>query len=222
MKRIHVTIAGSYALLLDAFGDHAAEQVSRGTSQVISSKKQLEPRQEAERRLYIDSTGRCVFPGANLFSALVQAGVFIKLGRKALTTTQSSLVPACVQVCELEVPILRPDGTDAKWEVERRSVVNRVTSARIMSSRPRFDVWALSFTLETDDTMIADDTVRQLVDYAGQRIGIGVFRPAKKGPFGRFKVTHWTVEKQDPAPDKIHPAPPTRKRASVKEAAAQE
>lgn len=195
MKRILVTITGSYALLLDAFGDHAAEQVSRGTSKVVQPKHTLEPRDEAARRLYLDSDKKPVFPGANLFAALVQAGTFIKVGRKSLTTTQSSLVPACVAVVEPELAIRKADGGPAKWEVDRRSVVNRMTGGRVMCHRPRFDSWSLSFSLDYDETMIAEGTVRELVDFAGSRIGVGVFRPAKKGPFGRFVVAKWDPQK---------------------------
>lgn len=33
----------------------------------------------------------------------------------------------------------------------------------------------------------------EIVDAAGSRIGIGDFRPACKGPFGRFVVTSWVA-----------------------------
>jgi hypothetical protein len=32
---------------------------------------------------------------------------------------------------------------------------------------------------------------REIVDAAGKRIGLGDFRPATKGPFGKFVVTSW-------------------------------
>jgi hypothetical protein len=30
-----------------------------------------------------------------------------------------------------------------------------------------------------------------VIDAAGKRVGLGDFRPACKGPFGRFVVTNW-------------------------------
>ncbi len=36
--------------------------------------------------------------------------------------------------------------------------------------------------------------IRQLVDDGGQRVGLGDFRPDRKGPFGKFKVVYWHVE----------------------------
>jgi hypothetical protein len=38
---------------------------------------------------------------------------------------------------------------------------------------------------------------RDLVDAAGKRVGLGDFRPDKKGPFGKFVVVSWVVD--DPA-----------------------
>jgi hypothetical protein len=39
--------------------------------------------------------------------------------------------------------------------------------------------------------MIAPKLVREIVDAAGKRIGLGDFRPSCKGPFGKFVVTQW-------------------------------
>lgn len=35
--------------------------------------------------------------------------------------------------------------------------------------------------------------LREIFDIAGRRIGVGSFRPARKGPFGKFKVDLWQV-----------------------------
>jgi hypothetical protein len=32
---------------------------------------------------------------------------------------------------------------------------------------------------------------RAIVDDAGKRVGLGDFRPATKGPYGRYVVTSW-------------------------------
>jgi hypothetical protein len=63
-----------------------------------------------------------------------------------------------------------------------------------MCHRPRLDEWALSFRLEVDTRMFTSQFVRQLVDDAGAKIGLGDFRPDRKGPFGRFKATGWTEQ----------------------------
>ena len=88
-----------------------------------------------------------------------------------------------------------PLGTK-DFEVDSRSVVSPATGGRIMAHRPRLDEWSLSFTLEVDEDMFSAEFVRLVVDDAGRKIGLGDFRPDRKGPFGKFVVTGWKVIKE--------------------------
>lgn len=45
--------------------------------------------------------------------------------------------------------------------------------------------------------MITAGLFREIVDAAGKRIGLGDFRPACKGPFGKFVVTSWVIQEND-------------------------
>lgn len=60
-----------------------------------------------------------------------------------------------------------------------------------MAHRPRVDAWRCSFTLDVDTSMFTVNLIRAVVDDAGKKIGLGDFRPARKGPFGRFVVVGW-------------------------------
>jgi hypothetical protein len=178
---------------MDRFTEEAAEKISGGTSSAITSRARGLPREQAEPKLYTTSDGRPMFPGPNIFSALVAAGVFHKAGRKQITTGKSSLVPAGIQVEELECLLIDPfdPKKPPKWEVDSRSVVIPATGGRVMCHRPRFDAWKIGFTLIVDPKMFDESIVRALVDDMGSKIGIGAYRPARKGPFGRFLVTSW-------------------------------
>jgi hypothetical protein len=146
----------------------------------------LSPREEAAGRAYADDKGQLYLPGANLFAALIAAGVFHKIGRRQVTTRDTSLIPAGVTIEELVCPL----GTD-HFEVDSRSVVNQTTRGRIMCHRPRLDKWRVSFTLDVDTTVFDPRLVRAVLDDAGKKIGVGNFRPARKGPFGKFVVVAW-------------------------------
>jgi hypothetical protein len=65
------------------------------------------------------------------------------------------------------------------------------TGGRILCHRPCFHDWKLSFTLHVDTDMLSPNLLREIVDAAGKRIGLGDFRPDCKGPFGKFVVTNW-------------------------------
>ena len=49
----------------------------------------------------------------------------------------------------------------------------------------------LDFECDIDITLMSASLFRDVVDAAGKRIGLGDFRPATKGPFGKFVVTKW-------------------------------
>lgn len=180
---------------MNKFTDANAIAVSGGTSAVLVGGKPP-PREQASAKLYTDEHGVIHVPGTNIFRAIIDAGLFHKAGRSKVTTAKSSMVPAAVALLEIACPVIDPKtGKAAVWEVDSRSVVIPSTGGRIMAHRPRFDSWSISFTLEVDTTMFSMPLVRQLVDDAGKRIGLGDFRPARKGPFGRFVVTAWEEEK---------------------------
>jgi len=193
MSRISVDIQGSSPLLMNRFTEAAAAKVSAGSSTAITIGSKGLPREQAEPKLYLTPDGRPMIPGPNVFRSIIDAGQFHKAGRKQITTGTSSLVPAGIQLEELDCPIKHPFGGKLAWEVDSRSIVNPSTRGRSMCHRPRFDAWKISFTLIVDDRMFNEQIVRQLVDDAGTKIGLGDFRPSRKGPFGRFLVSHWKM-----------------------------
>lgn len=186
MLTIKIQITGDSPLLLHKFTDAAMLKLDGGTSAIAAASDKGTPRDRAAAHVYLDSAGKAVLPGPNIYRAIIDAGRFHKAGKEKITTMKSSLVPAGIWLKELEVPIVEGD-----WEVDCRTVVNPTTQGRMVAYRPRFDKWHVSFTLDVDDKMFGASIVRLLVDDAGQKIGVGAFRPARKGPFGRFKVTSW-------------------------------
>lgn len=194
MKRKHITmtIEGVTPLLANRFHEEAQQKVEGGTAMSVNGDRGT-PREQAEPKVYRDSRGAPVVPGPNFFSCLIEAGKYHKVGKKQVTTGRSSLVPAAISVLEIESPLLDADGAAASWEVDSRPIVNPATKGRRLTHRPRFDRWRVTFTLEVDAGMFDPKFIRTLVDDAGTRIGLGDFRPDRKGPFGKFKVVRWDV-----------------------------
>ena len=188
---IRVRIEGIAPLLMNRFGDEAEVATSSGHSPAIGNGHRGTPREQAEKTAYRHSkTGELFLPGPNIFAAIVQAGMFHKLGKNKLTTQKSSLVAAGIVVTDLLIPL----GTK-EFEVDSRRAVIPVSGAAVLRHRARLDKWGGSFTLQVDGDMFSADLVRLLVDDAGKKIGVGDYRPARRGPFGRFVVTGWEVAK---------------------------
>jgi len=185
--KISITIEGVSPLLMNRFTEANEVAVSGGTSISLRGDKGT-PREQATPKCYADKDGRLYVPGPNIYSCIIAAGTFHKAGKSKVTTMKTSLVPAGILLEEMVCPL-----NTKEWEVDSRSVVIPSTGGRIMCHRPRIDRWALTFTLDVDTTVFSPALVRALVDDAGKKIGLGDYRPARKGPFGRFVVKEWAV-----------------------------
>ena len=81
---------------------------------------------------------------------------------------------SCLDIPGAEIAIKHKED----WRVDTRAVRIPSTGGRIIAHRPMFDDWELSFELVLDEKLLGAKMLRQIVDDAGQRIGLGDFRPA--------------------------------------------
>lgn len=156
--------------------------------------KQGTPRDRAAARVHVDHDGNPVIPANMILSCLIGAGVFIKLDKKRqISTAKSTLLTAFMTVDNIEpLPIVAPDTKKpAPWEVDTQVGRNPNGGEAVLLERPRFDAWSFAIDISIDTSGIEQATIRQLFDFAGTRIGLGDFRPARKGPYGRFVVKCW-------------------------------
>lgn len=167
MTPITVTLTGTTPLLC---GRPASEPLPADAT----------PRTQAAARLYLDQAGLPVLPGVNLLRCLI--GAAQERGKSATEFVHF------LGIQEHEVRI----GAKRPWVVDTRSV--RLPSGeRALCHRPRFDDWRLVFTLLVDIAALPEVEIRCLADLAGQRIGLGDYRPERSGTFGRFAVSGWEV-----------------------------
>ena len=182
---VQCTIKGITPILFNRFHEENEVKVSSGISAVHMGHRGL-PREAARKTAYIDDNGILYYPMQNVFAAIIEAGRFHKLGKSKVSTLKTSLVPAGLSIKE----VISSFNTD-DFEVDSRSVVIPATGGRVMKHRARLDEWQLSFILIIDEEVFYEKVVRILVDDAGKKIGIGDFRPSKRGLFGKFAVVEW-------------------------------
>lgn len=190
MTRIKVKVEGTTPLLCNRFTDAAQLAATNGTRLVAVGEKGT-PQEQAAARLYIGHDGKPMIPQPNLFRSFIDGGQFFKAGKTKVTTQKSSMIPAFVEIEGIELPIEHKEP----WSVDTRAVRIPATGGRILCHRPCFHDWALSFTMIVEEEQLSIKLLREIVDAAGKRIGLGDFRPACKGPFGKFVVTIWKLEK---------------------------
>lgn len=191
--RIDIEIEGTTPLICNKFSDAAALASSSGTRSSIATTDRGTPFEIAESKLYIGLNKQPMIPQPNLLRCLIEGGRFHKVGKTQVTTAKSSMLFACVDIEGTEIPIISRQG----WKVDTRPVRIPSTGGRILAHRPMFDDWRLHFVMELDITIMSERLMRTMVDDAARRVGLGDFRPATKGPFGRFVVVHWREQVAD-------------------------
>jgi hypothetical protein len=187
--KIAIEITGTTALICNKFTDAAAERATNGTVSSASAADRGTPLEIAESKLYIGRDGCPMIPQPNLLRCLVEGGRFHKAGKAQITTQKSSMLFSCLDIEGAEIKIHHKEP----WRVDERPVRIPSTGGRILARRPMFDDWRLQFVCELDTSIVGVKLLRTIIDDAGKRIGLGDFRPATKGPFGKFVVTQWEI-----------------------------
>ena len=147
------------------------------------------PEEEADAGAYHLKNGGYGIPGVAFRSAIVTASTAFKPGR-GRGTLKGAI--AHIQVEPEIVPLETPDGDLIKtYTVDTRRAV--IQKAGILRSRPRFDEWAATIEIIYDPELIGEEQIIAVLADAGNRIGVGDYRPDPSkgktgGWFGRFRV----------------------------------
>jgi hypothetical protein len=175
-----VRIEGIYPLICNRFHEEAQAEATQG---IHSRGEKPSPEEDAENRLYKGPTGEVYFPAENLRQSFILAASRHKIGRRAATMDAAAALA------------VSPDAPTliGSWHVDSRAVVIPSTKGRILRHRPMFDKWAIEFRLEVNVDLFDPVLARRVVDDAGAYVGIGDFRPQRRGPYGKFHVTRWEL-----------------------------
>ena len=189
MKSVEVVCRGITALLIHRFGE-AAETSGKTTKVMVSN---YDPREEATKAAYINPEDKTFYlSAASIPGTMAGAGASHKM--KGSRKSMRFVVPSAVLMMSDTITILDLDlKPHTNFEVDSRPVTIPATKGRVMRHRPRWNKWKIKFVFQIDDTLMSLDSAQQLLTEAGQSIGIGDFRPAKFGPFGRFAIESWKV-----------------------------
>ena len=183
MKTIEVEIRGTSPLLIHRFSEDS-EQAKSTRHTMVQTRN---PREEAKKVAYIAEDGTFFFSAFSIPGCMGSAGSNHKM--RGSRKSMRFVVPSAVRVTVEAITILNGDGPAKDFVVDARPVTIPATKGRIMRYRPRFDCWGAKFSLLVDETQLSIDDAHTLLNEAGIGIGIGDFRPEKRGPFGCFRVT---------------------------------
>ena len=176
-KEIKVKIEDTTPLLMNRFREASISGKSKRRTGVMTDA-------ELTDKLYLNSDGTPYIPNTYFKGALVESGKNFKIAGKGKATF-SKLIGSTVMV---EPEAIALDGEWVKYSI---AGVNPNTRGRMMIHRPRFDKWACEFRIVLQDEGIDIASLKEILDYAGAYVGVGDWRPQKKGMFGKFIVTEF-------------------------------
>jgi len=181
MKTYKVKIEGVSPLLMNR-----PSQLDIGDKSKDVKRETQTPKELAEKKLYQDSKDRIYLPATWFQGAIVEAGKQKKMmGKGSSKATYSKVAGSSVEINPFEIII-----KDA-WEVFSILAVNPTTKGRNVLHRPMFKNWSVEFECTFDEEQIEVPVMKEIIDIAGRSVGVGDWRPAKKGRFGKFQITEW-------------------------------
>lgn len=178
MKQYAVTIKGITPLLMNKPEQYGFDV------QFIERKATSDWEKDALKKLYMDSENRLYQPATHIERALIEAGKKIKVKGQG-KSTYSKLFGSMLSVVEFE---LLHKITD--YEIFKNLAVIPATKGRVMRYRPMLKNWEIDFTLEFEEELDAN-SIKEALEIAGKYVGIGDWRPEKKGKFGKFQVVSY-------------------------------
>lgn len=195
---VKVRLRGIFPLMLDPMTEEILDFICKPKgSQQRNKRVDWSPQEEAESKLIRDPNGRLAIPTQYVYSALIKAGQKVPFEARSRVSTAESTELFSFLAIEGDYLSLfdAQNGAEPTWVVDKRATRAKMPGGRKQANRacrPRFDSWALELVAVYDADLVEEATVKLLFQRAG-RVGIGVFRPACKGPFGQFVVDQWEV-----------------------------
>lgn len=136
---------------------------------------------DALKKLYVNKKMQIIQPSVHIERALIEAGKKIRIKGQG-KATYSKLFGSMISVFPDEIIHENQDV-----DVFKSLVVIPSTKGRIMRSRPILREWSLTFDVEYD-VEIDPNSILEALRIAGRYVGIGDWRPEKKGKYGKFEL----------------------------------
>lgn len=179
MRSVKVKLSSISPVLFNKMNMEALTETSKR-----GNNKESDP-DEYKKTVYVDG-GQIYFPNTWITGTLRGAAVNHKQPRKR--SSFKNLISAATFIPHEK---LFTDYVMDNIEHHLTSVVVPSTKGRIPKSRGMLSNWELSFELQYDPELIKFDTLKAILADAGKTVGVGDFRVAKGGSFGRFKVVEF-------------------------------
>lgn len=181
-ETVQVPIIGTAPLLVHAFGEKAKRQMLDAMQGRKTPKQAKDPEAEYEAAFYRLKDGRPGFPAIAFKSATVGGCRFF--GKDISMTAARQFFffrgePGSDgrQMVAIEgEPVMREDPV---------RVGNKGSDLRY---RPQFTEWSATLVITYVTSVISRDSLLSLIDAGGMGVGVGEWRPERRGDFGTYCI----------------------------------
>lgn len=144
----------------------------------------------AELAAYRMEDGTLYIPSEAILGTLRNASKYRKLGKGMPPLRQ--VISGLVSIEPSQISL----GTK-NYEIDIRAITMK-TGERKLIGRPLLKEWEAEFTLKYNPRLfpLSPTALKELLELAGNVVGILAYRPEHGGPFGRFEVIEWEVEEE--------------------------
>jgi hypothetical protein len=142
------------------------------------------PEVEAEAGCYRMPSGQLYLPTTHFRAAILLAAAGQKIEKKSAKL----ILSAGLFAVEEYAPLIDPKTGNPLRDYEidiRRAVVQKQGISR---ARPKVPNWQALVAFQYEPMLVNPGIIMKVFDLAGAIIGVGDFRVARGGPFGRFSV----------------------------------
>lgn len=186
MRKFLIKVEGVTPYMQHRMDDKKLAEWEKSRGRIIENEGASTPEEKtALFHSYIDEKGNFYIPSSHFKQAFCNGGSFVKAKVGNSSRSMKNIVAGQWRIMEEKISFRKFD------EIDSRSAVNKNVKARVMVHRPKWNTWDAEFTLLLDDddnNKLTQETVENIIKYAGRYLGVGSYRPEHTGEYGRFEL----------------------------------
>jgi len=184
VERLRVPIVGTSPLLIHRFSEKQKKQMLDAMQGRKTPKVAKDPEAEYDAAFYKlkGDEGGFGFPSIGFKSATVSAARFY--GSSVTMTSLRQFLFFGGEVGEDGQQLVKIEGTPEM----REDVVRVGKGGTDLRYRPQFTEWSATLEVTYVKSALTRESVLSLIDAGGLGVGVGEWRPEKKGDFGTYRI----------------------------------
>jgi len=178
-----IPLRGTSPLVMHKFSEKAKRQMLDAMQGRKTPKAPKDPQGDYEAAAYRLDDGGYGFPAIAFKAATVSAARFFDKSVTMVGLRQTLFFGGEMSKVEGQM-MVRIDGEP----IMREDVVRVGNGGTDLRYRPQFTDWTTTLEVTYVKSMLTRESVLSLIEAGGLGVGVGEWRPEKKGDFGTFRI----------------------------------